>query len=261
MTRNRKGILIRIAAAAALGMAGCATVPETALPVPEVEGDEEEVVCSGACEEEWGRAEEWIKKYSGYPFPAEVTVTPDRIEAARLPMRDCESVPQTRRSSLCPDLPRASEPLGFGEPFERSASSSIPMTYADGGPHWTFLVVRLAEEGGPVADTAGADVSLGAGDRRLRRAGHPPASSGRLPALRANRRTSIARVLRLPRLGAPASGRHRSPQGSETPNVIPPHYPYLNKDGAPPRKVQIPRGSYGRKWVTERRGWRIVGVC
>ena len=91
MTRDRKGIVMRIAAAAALGMAGCATVPETALPVPEVEGDEEEVVCSGACEEEWGRAEEWIKKYSGYPFPAEVTVTPDRIEAARLPMRDCES--------------------------------------------------------------------------------------------------------------------------------------------------------------------------
>ena len=148
MTQERKGILIRIATAAVLGMAGCATVPDTALPVPEVEGDEEEVVCFGACDEEWRRAEEWIKKYSGYPFPAEVTVTPDRIEAARLPIRDCESVPQTRRSSLCPDLPRASEPLGFGEPFERSASSRIPMTYADGGPHWTFLVVRNPEEGG-----------------------------------------------------------------------------------------------------------------
>ena len=116
--------------------------------MPEVEGAEEEVVCSGACEAEWRRAEEWVKKHSGYPFPTEVNVTPDRIEALRLPIRDCESVPQTRRGSLCPELPLASEPLGFGNPFERSARSRTPRRFAEGGPHWTFLVVRTAEDGG-----------------------------------------------------------------------------------------------------------------
>lgn len=138
----------RIAAAAIAGAAACATVPETAWTVPQVEGTEEAVACSGACEAEWRRAEEWVKKYSGYPFPAEVTVTPDRIEALRLPIRDCESVPQTRRGSLCPELPLASEPLGFGNPFERSARSRTPQRFAEGGPHWTFLVLRTAEEGG-----------------------------------------------------------------------------------------------------------------
>ncbi len=148
MKPSWKRTIARITVFTIAGAAGCATVPETQWAVPEVEGAEEEVVCSGACEEEWRRAEEWVKKYSGYPFPAEVTVMPDRIEALRLPFRDCESVPQTRRGPLCPELPLASEPLGFGNPFERSARSRTPQRFAPGGPHWTFLVVRTAEEGG-----------------------------------------------------------------------------------------------------------------
>lgn len=100
MMLDRKQIVMVITAFAIAGAAGCATVPETAWTVPEVEGAEEEVVCSGACEEEWRRAEEWVKKYSGYPFPAEVTVTPDRIAAARVPLEDCVSVPLARRQFL-----------------------------------------------------------------------------------------------------------------------------------------------------------------
>ena len=137
-----------ITAFATVGAAGCATVPETRWAVPEVEGMEEAVACSGACEEEWRRAEEWVKKHSGYAFPAEVTVTPDRIEASRLPIRDCESIPQTRRGSLCPEMPLASEPLGFGDPSEPSARSRTPRRFLEGGPHWTFVVLRKAEDGG-----------------------------------------------------------------------------------------------------------------
>lgn len=148
MTPSRTRTLILTATLVIVGAAGCATVPETVSPVPEVEGTEEEVVCSGTCEEEWRRAEEWVKKHSGYPFPAEVTVTPDRIEASRIPIHDCESVPQTRRGSLCPDLPLASEPLGFGDPVGFNGAVRIGQVYANGGPHWTFLVLRQAKEGG-----------------------------------------------------------------------------------------------------------------
>ena len=81
-TRYRTGIVIRITTVAVAALSGCATSPEMRWTAPEVEGAEEEVVCSRACEEEWRRAEECVKKYSGYPFPAEVTVTPDRIAAA-----------------------------------------------------------------------------------------------------------------------------------------------------------------------------------
>lgn len=122
-------------------------MPDTRWFAPEVEGAEEEVVCSGACEEEWRRAEEWIKKYSGYPFPAEVTVKPDRIEATRLPLAICESVPQTRRESGCPALPLASEPLGVGI-ADPPDGVSIRRTLADGGPYWTFLVLRQVREDG-----------------------------------------------------------------------------------------------------------------
>ena len=81
-TRYRTGIVIRITTVVIAALSGCATSPEMRWTAPEVEGVEEEVVCSGACEEEWRRAEDCVKKYSGYPFPAEVTVTPDRIAAA-----------------------------------------------------------------------------------------------------------------------------------------------------------------------------------
>jgi len=144
----RKRSIAWIAAHAIAGAAGCATVPETASTLPEVEGAEDEVVCSGACEAEWRRAEEWVKKHSGYPFPAEVTVKPDRIEASRIPIHNCESVPQTRRGSLCPELPLASEPLGFGDPVGFNGTVRIGQVYADGGPHWPFLVLRQAMESG-----------------------------------------------------------------------------------------------------------------
>jgi hypothetical protein len=139
----RNGIVIRIGALAIAAWTGCATVPETAWNVLEVEGMEAEVVCSGACEEEWRRAEEWVKKYSGYAFPAEVVVTPDRIEAMRLPLDNCESIPRPRRWSLadCPRLPLASEPLGLGID-DPPAAVRIGKTLADGGPYWTFLVFR-----------------------------------------------------------------------------------------------------------------------
>lgn len=148
MKPSWKRTIARITVFTIAGAAGCATVPETQWAVPEVEGAEEEVVCSGACEEEWRRAEEWVKKYSGYPFPAEVTVMPDRIEASRIPIHNCESVPQTRRRSLCPALPLASEPLGFGDPVGFDGAVRIGQLVADGGPHWTYLVLRQEIEGG-----------------------------------------------------------------------------------------------------------------
>ena len=147
MTPYRKGTVIRIVTAAIAGLAGCATVPEMSRNGLVVEGVEEEVVCRGACEEEWRRAEDWVKKYSGYPFPAEVAVTPDRIVAARIPLQDCVSVPQTRSQFLarCSRPPLASEPLGLGD---YDPASMIGKTFVDGGPHWTFLVLREAKEGG-----------------------------------------------------------------------------------------------------------------
>ena len=147
MKRCPKRTVTRIAAFAIAGATGCATVPETAWNVPEVEGVEEEVVCSGACEEEWRRAEEWVKKHSGYAFPADVTVTPDRIEATRLPLDNCESVPPARREYGCPDLPLASEPLGVGID-DPSAAVGIGNAVASGGPYWTFRVLRQAMENG-----------------------------------------------------------------------------------------------------------------
>ena len=146
-TRYRTGIVIRITTVAVAALSGCATSPEMRWTAPEVEGAEEEVVCSRACEEEWRRAEECVKKYSGYPFPAEVTVTPDRIAAARIPLQDCVSVPQTRSQFLarCSRPPLASEPLGLGDD---DPASMIGKTFVDGGPHWTFLVLREAKEGG-----------------------------------------------------------------------------------------------------------------
>lgn len=148
MKPDRKRIVVRIAAFAIAGAAGCATVPEMRWAVPEVEGAEEEVICSGACEEEWRRAEEWVKKYSGYPFPAEVNVKPDRIEASRIPVHNCENISHTYRQSLCPELPLASEPLGFGDPVGFRGGVGIGQVFANGGPHWTFLVLRQAVEGG-----------------------------------------------------------------------------------------------------------------
>lgn len=138
---------IRTVAVAVGSLAGCATVPETGWTRLEVEGTEEEVVCSGACGDEWQRAEEWIKKHSGYAFPAEVVVTSDRITAGRIPLADCVSVPQRRREFLapCSRVPLASEPLGVGVD---DPSGMIGKTFADGGPHWTFLVLRNAREGG-----------------------------------------------------------------------------------------------------------------
>lgn len=142
-----KRTVARVAAFAIAGAAGCATVPEARWPGPEVKGTEEEIVCLGACEEEWRRAEEWIKKYSGYPFPAEVVVTQDRIDATRLPLDNCESVPPARREYGCPDLPLASEPLGAGID-DPSAAVGIGNAVASGGPYWTFLVQREAMENG-----------------------------------------------------------------------------------------------------------------
>lgn len=144
----RKRNIAWIAAHAIAGAAGCATVPETASTLPEVEGAEDEVVCSGACEAEWRRAEEWVKKHSGYAFPAEVTVTPDRIAAVRVPLEDCVSVPLARRQFLarCSRPPLASEPLGVG--IDDPPGSMLGKTFADGGPHWTFLVVRQTQESG-----------------------------------------------------------------------------------------------------------------
>ena len=146
MTPYRKGIVIPIASAIG-ALAGCATSPETLWTTPEVEGVEAEVVCSGVCAEEWRRAEEWVKKYSGYPFPAEVAVTPDRIAASRVPLHDCVSIPQTRSQFLarCSRPPLASEPLGFGDD---DSMGMIGKWLADGGPHWTFLVLREAKESG-----------------------------------------------------------------------------------------------------------------
>lgn len=181
----RKRSIAWIAALAIAGAAGCATVPETASTLPEVEGTEEEVVCSGACEEEWGRAEEWVKKHSGYPFPAEVTVKPNRIEASRIPIHTCESVPQTRRGSLCPELPLASEPLGLGDPVGFNGAVRIGQLYADGGPHWTFLVLRQA---------------MGSGSFRIRLAQHCRSRSGPKacdsPGLRTNRQDRFRRFVR-----------------------------------------------------------------
>ena len=148
MKRCPKSTVTRIAAFAIAGATGCATVPETAWNVPEVEGLEDEVVCSGTCAEEWERAKEWVKKHSGYPYPADVTAKPDRIEASRVPIHNCESVSQTRRKSLCPELPLASEPLGFGDPVGFDGAVRIGQIFADGGPHWTFLVLRQAMESG-----------------------------------------------------------------------------------------------------------------
>ena len=148
MKLRRKRTVARIAAVAIAVAAGCATVPETAWNVPDLEGTEEEVVCSGACEAEWGRAEEWVKKHSGYPFPAEVTVKSDRIEASRIPIHNCEEISRTYRQSLCPELPLASEPLGFGDPVGFNGAVRIGQLFADGGPHWTFLVLRQATESG-----------------------------------------------------------------------------------------------------------------
>lgn len=144
----RKTTVVWIAAAAIGGAAGCATIPATVWTVPEVEGAEEEVVYSGACEEEWRRAEEWVKKYSGYVFPADVTVTPDRIAAVRVPLEDCVSVPLARRQFLarCSRPPLASEPLGVG--IDDPPGSMLGKTFADGGPHWTFLVVRQTPASG-----------------------------------------------------------------------------------------------------------------
>lgn len=142
MKLRRTRTVAWIATLAIAGAAGCATVPETAWTVPEVKGTEEEVICSGACEEEWRRAEEWVKKHSGYPFPAEVTLTPDRIAVARVPLENCVSVPLARRQFLarCSRPPLASEPLGVG--IDDPPGSMLGKTFADGGPHWTFLVVR-----------------------------------------------------------------------------------------------------------------------
>ena len=141
-----KTTVARITVFAIVGAAGCASVPETRWAVPEVERTEEEVVCSGACEEEWRRAEEWVKKHSGYAFPAEVTVSPDRIEAARVALHDCVSVPLSRSQFLarCNRPPLASEPLGFGDTHD--PDSRIGKRFADGGPHWTFLVLRQTQE-------------------------------------------------------------------------------------------------------------------
>lgn len=131
------------------GLAGCATVPEMGRDGFIAEGAEEEVLCSGACEEEWRRAEQWVKKYSGYAFPAEVSVTTDRISAVRVPFSSCVSVPQTQHQFLapCSRPPLASEPIGFGE-NERTGTVGVGTFVADGGPHWTFLVVREAQEAG-----------------------------------------------------------------------------------------------------------------
>lgn len=148
MKPSWKRTVARITVFAIAGAAGCATVPETGWAVPEVKGTEEEVVCSGACDAEWRRAGEWVKKHSGYGFPAEVVVTPDRITASRVPLDNCVSVPQSRRHFLapCSRPPLASEPLGFGDNDDRY--SMIGKTFADGGPHWTFLVLRQAMESG-----------------------------------------------------------------------------------------------------------------
>lgn len=174
-------IVVWIATLAIAGAAGCATVPETASTLPEVEGAEEEVVCSGTCEEEWGRAEGWIKKHSGYPFPAEVKVKPDRIEASRIPIHNCRIVSQRFRQSLCPELPLANEPLGFGDPVRLTGGDRL----ADGGPHWTSLVLRQAMESGSFR------IRLA---QHCRSRGGPNACDS--PGLRRNRQDSFRRFVR-----------------------------------------------------------------
>ena len=173
----RMGIVIRIAVVAIAGWVGCATVRETARSGREVQGGEEEVVCSGACEEEWRRAEEWVKKHSGYAFPAGVIVTPDRIEAGRLP---------SERSRA----PLASEPLGLGD---RDPNSMLPKRLpSEGGRNWTFLVLRRAE---------------GDGSSRIRLVQHCWSRGGPgacdAPGIRRNRQDRFRRFVRTGELPPP----------------------------------------------------------
>ncbi len=98
---------------------------------------EERVACQEDCEQEWSRAEEWVKKHSGYAFPSEVLVTPERIEALR-GARECDlGKPRLFRSVTCGTRPAlASEPLGIGS----GPMSDSDLRYAS--PRVNFLVLR-----------------------------------------------------------------------------------------------------------------------
>lgn len=105
-------------------------------------GVEELLFCSGACEEEWRRAEEWAKNYSGYPLPGEIVVTRDRIEALRSGVPGCGFLDRTRRHRPgvgCVEFPSASEPLGPSDPPPEPLALG---SRAGADSHATFLIVR-----------------------------------------------------------------------------------------------------------------------
>lgn len=134
--------LAGIVAAAFWGFGGCATTPEAGWDAFAVEGVEEPIFCSGGCEEEWRRAEEWAKKYSGYAFPSEVVVTEDRIEALRSGALECDFFDRTRRHRPgvgCVEFPLASEPLG---PINPPPDPLARGSRAAADSHPTFLILR-----------------------------------------------------------------------------------------------------------------------
>ncbi len=91
---------------------GCATTREEAAGLRL--RAEERVACQEDCEQGWSRAEEWVKKHSGYAFPSEVLVTPERIEAMSGFMECDFGRPRLFRSVTCgTGAALASEPLGI----------------------------------------------------------------------------------------------------------------------------------------------------
>lgn len=133
---------IGIAFLAGGGLLGCATTPETGWAPVEADQVEEPALCLEPCEAEWRRAEEWVKKYSGYPFPSEVIVMDDRIEALRSGALGCNFFDRTRRHRPgvgCVEFPPASEPLGPIDPPQEVAPIG---NRAAVNSHATFLVLR-----------------------------------------------------------------------------------------------------------------------
>ena len=134
--------LAGIAVLVAIGLGACATTSGGTWDAFEVEGAEEPVLCSGGCEEEWRRAEEWAKKHSGYAFPAEILVTEERIEALRSGMLECGFFDRSRRNRRgigCVGFPLASEPLGSMDPTPEPVASG---NRAAINSHPTFLILR-----------------------------------------------------------------------------------------------------------------------
>ncbi len=141
-TGARRPFFASIVAAALWSFGGCATIPEAGRDAFAVKGVAEPIFCSGGCEEEWRRAEEWAKKHSGYAFPAEIVVTPDRIEALRSGALQCNFFDRTRRHRPgvgCVEFPLASEPLGPMDPPPEPVAAG---NRAAANSHPTFLILR-----------------------------------------------------------------------------------------------------------------------